>query len=107
MQISAPLSKRYVNEYDIVFQSGQMMPLTLDLAAGDTFENDGTKLIINLVAKPGITDPTQTYPAEDIVVFLSHVVSIQHRVREITDLTPDQKLEWDETIRKMGGGTVQ
>ena len=108
MQISTPLSKRYVNEYDIVFESGQMMPLTLDLVAGDTFVNDGTKLIVNLVAKPGLTDPSQSYPAEDIVIFLNHVISIQHRVREITELTPDQKAEWEETLHRLGGGdTVQ
>lgn len=106
MRVETPLVKKWVDDYDVVFQSGMMMPITVDLAQGDYIQI-GDKLIeVSLKAKPSPTDPDQILPAEDITIYVSHVVSIQHRVREVVELTPEQKFEWKKTLQELGG-TIQ
>lgn len=106
MILETPVIKKTVEDYDFVFSSGVAMPVTIDLAAGDTVDVFQDKILIHLTAKPSFHDPDKILPAEDIKIFTSHLISIQHREREIIELTPEQKLEWKKVLHT-SNGTVQ
>lgn len=103
MIVETPLNKRTVIDYDICVGSGLIMPITVDTALGDTFERDLDEIRIHITARPSLHKDGDTIPAEDITIFMRHVFSIQERRREVTDMTPEQKLAWTETVQKMSG----
>ena len=92
-----------LHDYDIVFSNGMMMPITVNLDLGDTIEIGDTRLIAHLTAKPSLSDIKKNLPAEDITIFLSQVVSIQHRERSVLELTPNEKVEWAKLFEETVG----
>ena len=103
MNISSLEPNRMVQDYDILLENGMMLPITIDRAAGDTVEFIGDIIQFTLVPKPSMNDPTKMLPAEDITVFKPHVLSIQHREREIVSLTPEQKYQLSQTLQELSG----
>lgn len=97
MIIEIPEVKKILDDYDILFESGFMMPLTIDLDKGDTITFDDKAILIHLTSKPSRNNPDKFLPAEDITVFTPHIISIQHRTREVTELTPNEKASWAKT----------
>lgn len=94
-----------VDDLDFTFSNGLVMPITLDESAGDTVDWDTHKdaIIIHLSAKPSMDGETKL-PAEDITVFRTNILLIQHRVREITELTTSQKqemIDWKKTLQEI------
>lgn len=106
IEIYSPEVKKIVNDYDIVSKSGMVLPVTIDLVAGDTIVFNDLTILIHLSAKPSKTNPLATLPAEDITIFISQVFSVQRREREVIKQTPAQKDEWNDLIVECGG-TVQ
>lgn len=101
MQIVSPLEPRIINEYDFTFHNGISLPLSLDLSLGDTIEFSEGKTKVTLTSKPSLVDPTKILPAEEITIFQSSLMFIQHRVREIVPPTPEQSVEWMKTLQEM------
>ena len=101
MLISNPDTKKIVHDYDIVSVHGMMLPITIDLEAGDTVEHTSETIKFYLSKKPSIHDPSKILPAEDITVMKIHVFSVQHREREVLELTPEQKFEWSKTVQEL------
>jgi len=97
---------RKVDDYEFVFTSGYIMPVTIDNFLGDSIEFTDSGVTIHLVAKPSIADPAQTMPAEDVTIFLRHLCSVVHRVRELIPQTVEQKLEWKKTLQELVSKTV-
>ena len=97
--------KKLVDDFDFTFIGGIVMPVSVDKEAGDTvdFETHPTAVVIHLTSKPSRTDSSMKLPAEDITIITSHLLVVQHRVREATELTPGQKAEWDKTLKEIGG----
>lgn len=106
MFTTAPLVKKTVTEYDFVFTSGMMMPLTVDTLAGDKITFGTEYIQAYLAPKPTLNDPDKFLPAENITLFTKHVLSIQQREREVTDMTPEQQFEWKRTLQE-ATGTIQ
>lgn len=106
MYITTPEVKKLVDDYDLIFSSGMMLPVTLDREAGDTVEFEKESITFRLTSKPSLNDPDINMPAEDITIFTKHLVSVQHRVREVRELTPEQQFEWKRTLQEIGK-TVQ
>ena len=100
MLVTSPELKKKVDDYDIVFDSGMLLPITLDSTLGDTIIFGEKLITVVLTSKTSLNDPTKTLPAEDITIFVSHIVSIQHRVREVVELTPEQKLDWQKAFKE-------
>lgn len=109
MLIQTPLQTRIVHDYDIIFNSGMTMPLTIDLDLGDTIDFTEQSILIFLSAKPSPNDPAKQLPSEATTVFLKHVIAIQHREREVVELSPGQKEEWHKVWQDLtsSGSTVQ
>lgn len=105
MLVSTPEAYKTLDDYDFLTDTGMMMPVTLDRASGDTIAF-GNEIIIRLVSKPSMNDPSKLLPAEDITIYRDHIVSFQHRERRVAELTPDQQFEWMKTLQEMGS-TVQ
>lgn len=103
MDIIVPEVKRVVDDYDFLFTSGFMMPVTIDREAGDKVDFNKDGITIYLSAKPAQSDPRRLLPAEDITIFSQHLLSVQHRRREVTMLTPDEKREWHKTFNELSG----
>lgn len=98
MEIITAPATRTVDEYDFVFTGGVGMSVTIDSAAGDHIKQSDKTITIYRAPKPTLGDPDQLYPAEDITLFVSHIMSIQHRLREVQNFTPDQQLEWLDAV---------
>lgn len=107
MLITTPDVKKTLDDYDFVFESGMSMSLTLDFLGGDSIKYNDLTVVITKVAKPHPTNPVQVIPAEDITLFVSHILSVQHRQREITELTLEEKQAWKETWDELTHPTVQ
>lgn len=93
MKISHPENLRTVDDYDITFTSGQIMTFTVDKVMGDVIRFEPEGVVIELKAKPSAADPTSLLPAEEITLYLRHIICVQHRSREVRDLTPDERVE--------------
>jgi hypothetical protein len=101
MLVQSPTVKHLVDQYDIFFDSGAVMPVTVDTEAGDSMNVSDKFLLFTLSAKPSLSNPENLLPAEDVTVFLPHVISIQHRQVERVEPNPDQQAEWREIWEKM------
>lgn len=97
MILNSPEVKRIVDDYDIVFESGMMLNVTLDFSLGDEIHFTDSQILITMASKPSKSDPTKLTTAEDNTVFLRHVASIVHRKREVLELNPEQKHELAKT----------
>lgn len=97
MRIEFPEVKKTVEDYDILFTNGYLMPLTLDASLGDTIFFNDKMIKITLAARPIQSDPDKSTPAEDITVFMANVLSIRHCVREVVEPTPEEKAEYRKT----------
>lgn len=98
MIIETPEVKRFLDDYDILFSSGLMMPVTVDLSKGDSISFDDKAILVHLSSKPSQLNPDKTLPAEDITIFTPHILSIQHRVREVVDLSPNEQASYQKTL---------
>lgn len=109
MFVQSPQTTHVVREYDLVFESGMVFPVTIDTSKGDTITISDTQIQVHLSAKPSQNDPNKTLMAEDQTFFVSKLVAIQTREREFTEPTPAQKQEWAKEFKDllMAGGTVQ
>lgn len=101
MLIVDPDVKKTVHEYDITFDNGITIPVTVDAEAGDTFSETEQEVNIFLEAKPSKADRNKILPAENIRAFKNKVIVIQHRVREINPLSPEQQEAWDQTLESL------
>jgi hypothetical protein len=102
MIISSSPTPRIIDDYDVVLASGHMMPISLDRAAGDTIDTDSSPLVIKfyLAPKPTQNDPDVMLPAEDITLFVAHIISISHRTRELTPASPELQEQF-RTLHKL------
>ena len=99
---------RIVDDYDITYLNGLFNAFTVDRELGDRvdFDTNPTVVIFHLAEKPSTSDPDVKIPAQDITIFLAHVMSIAHRKRSIAPVSPDQKAEWRNTLLQLSK-TVQ
>jgi hypothetical protein len=104
MHIEHPVQSRTVQDYDIIFESGMVMPITVDATTGDTITIDDLHIKIYLGPKPALDNPERLLPEERITVYVSKVASIQQRSREVVELTPDQREEWNKFLKEQGAG---
>lgn len=101
MKIEYPEVKKILDDYDITYVSGLMIPITVDKSLGDEVEFPDGAIIFKLTSKPSKADPEVFLPAEEITVFVKHLACVQHRVREVTLLSPDQQVEWKKTLQEI------
>jgi hypothetical protein len=87
---------KIVEEYDILLSNGILVPLTIDKQAGDTveYEHDPVAVKFNIAAKQSESNPDVKTPEEEITIFMAHVLTINKRKREVTQLSPEQKEQW-------------
>lgn len=100
--------KRTIDDYDFSFSNGMMRPVSLDKEAGDTvdFDTHPGAVLIHIVGKPSPIDPSLSTPPEDITLFTQHLLTVDHRIREVEDLTFEERLAWNQTFQEMSK-TVQ
>lgn len=102
MLIYDPDLKKTVHEYDITFENGMTIPVTVDTLAGDTYNEDEENVLVFLAPKPSKTDKSKILPAENIRIFKKKILVIQDREREINQLTPEQQAAWEQTLSDLG-----
>lgn len=101
MRVESPEPRKLVTDYDIVFDSGMMMPITIDPSQGDSIDFGDLVIVANLAAKPSLNDPTKTLGAEVHTYYLSKVACVTKREREVVELGPEAKEEWHKTFQSM------
>lgn len=108
MRVETPEVKRILEDYDIVFSSGAMIPITIDSSKGDTISIDGPEIRVVLTSKPSQIKPNTFLPAEDIIIFKQHILTVQHRTREVIEPSLEEKEQWNKNWDKaLVGGTIQ
>jgi hypothetical protein len=107
MNILSPSEVRTVVDYDVVLDSGLVEPFTIDEKAGDTFERNELEIRVHQSARPSMTNPDRNLPAQDTVIFVSKVASIKQRVREVVQMTEEERGQWKKLIAEMANPTVQ
>jgi hypothetical protein len=103
MEINAILPVKVVEEYEFIFSSGFLLAISIEPSEGDLIDFGSDRILITKPSKPSLVDPNQSLPAEDVTLFRNHLISIQHRTREVVGRTPDQEVEWQETLKEVGG----
>ena len=101
MVINPVLDTKTVYDYELLSANGIPLTLTIDESAGDVVEIDKLVVTFHLTAKPSVTNPDVNLPAEEITVFVNHLLSITKRTREITEVSPDQKEIIKQFIHKL------
>lgn len=100
---SPDIPSRIVDEYEFWFENGNSITVSIDKELGDSidFSTHPMAVVISLSAKPGKTDPSQMMDAQDLTVFIGHVLSIQHTTKTFTPPTLAQQDEWKKTILEL------
>lgn len=101
MTVTTPQVKKTVEDYDVIFSTGIGVTYTIDPAVGDSITIGSETIRISLAPKVSQADPTMLLPAEDVVIFMKHVASIQHRSRIVVELTPEEKADWTKTFQSL------
>ena len=95
---------KVIDDYEFTFMGGVGLPISVDKAAGDTIEFEGTLAVkIHLVPKPSLSDPKVFTPGADMTIFVQHILTIEHRYREVKALTTAQQQDMQDTIKAIGG----
>jgi len=91
-----------VDDLDITLAGGIVVPITIDFEAGDTVDWDthADAIVIALASKTASNGETKL-PAEEITIFKKNILIIQHRTREVSELTLAQKEEWRKTLQEL------
>jgi hypothetical protein len=93
MEIATNDAKREVEDFDIVSVTGLKETMTVDVQAGDSFEQLGDRIVFKLVAQKSPLNPEITLQAEEVSYVLANTFSIRRRKRIVTDPTPEQKAQ--------------
>ena len=99
MIVNTPEEKKVVDDYDFVFSSGLVIPITIDLAAGDQIQFNESIIKIYVASQPSMNDEKKMLPSRDITLFTKHLAAAEHRIREVVALDPEQKHQWLETLK--------
>ena len=103
MEISIPAPPSHlVVDYDIVLDSGVLLSYTLDPEKGDTVTERGGKLLVFLAEKTSRGDPTKKIAAEEIEIYVPHIMTVTRRERQATDQTVEDQLNWLEAFKAAG-----
>lgn len=105
MIIDTTAPMKLVKDFDVAILSGMIMPITIDESMGDTFEELSDRIKVYLAPRPTL-DASETLPAEHIEIYKTHIVSINHRTRKVTPLTPEQEFLWKQTLQEGSGKRV-
>ena len=93
-------TRRIVEDYDFTFNGGQVLRITTDKEGGDTvsFEQAPLAIQIKITEKPSLA-PGFTNPAREVTIFQTHLIAIEKSLREVVDMTVEQKEQWKEAIK--------
>lgn len=100
---SGNLDPRTVDIYDFTFQSGLFTTVTVDREAGDIIDYTHMPLatIFRLSEKPSTMDSKALMPAEEITIYMNHVVIVQHHESTRQPVSPEQKDYFRDTIHQL------
>lgn len=102
MIINPTIEPHLVDDYEICFTAGFVVPITIDRQAGDSVDFNSDPLAIKVYKAPKATiDSDFKTPAESTTYFYQHIASITHRQREVTPATPEQRDAFRNTLHKL------
>lgn len=106
MLVQSPEVKKVLFDYDFTFDTGMVLPLSLDPTIGDTIVLGDHVIQVHIEPRPSLSNPDTILPGEDFTIFTSHVLAIQKRKREVTELSPEEKIGWGKMMEELSK-TVQ
>ena len=99
MILNTPDDRHVVDDYDFVFNSGLVIPVTINAEAGDSITFNESVVKIYVASQPSMNDAQKMLPSRDITLFTRHLAAAEHRIREVIALNPEQKHQWLETLK--------
>jgi len=103
MQINSPEIYKELKEYEFVFSSGVSLPFMMDETAGDTLQEEGEYLVVNLVEKPSRTNPDLKTSPERVKIYKSQLAAVYERVHKLREPSPEEKFNMVKTLHKATG----
>lgn len=103
MEINTPLEPKTLTFYDITFVNGLGIPIVIDESLGDTITLGDTKIVAYIAPRPSMSDPKDHLPAQNIVLYMAHIVGVQYYSKEIMPATPEQQFQYAETFKELTG----
>lgn len=92
---------RTYDQYDFTFVGGVVMPITLDIEAGDTVAIGDDRIFITIQERPSLVDPEKLLPAEDLVLERRNLLGYTHRLHKQIERSAEEQAEWDDTLIKL------
>ncbi len=99
MLVWSDLPKKVYDDYDFTMIGGLVMPVTLDIKAGDTIEWGDSEIKVVIAGRPSALDPEKMTAGEELTIYRQHLCSTHHRVRELVGLNPEQQAAWDKDFK--------
>lgn len=101
MIIQSNPDERVLDEYDFIFINGNVLPITLDMNGGDSIVFSPTEVLITIKAKPSPTDPKGEIGDNTITICRQHLMFWEYRQRKQMSITPEQRIELQNTIKRL------
>lgn len=93
---------KVIDDYEITFDSGQFMSISIDGSVGDTIEFGSSAITVHLAPKLAETGEI-AFPAEDIIIMVAHVIATRKITKLYQPLTDQQKAEWKKSFDQASG----
>lgn len=96
------MEPKVVDDYDILFITDRVWPITIDPSAGDTIELDHPDCIrVFLAERSSPGDPNAKIPSETQYIYRTNILLIQHRRREVIPQSPEQKEQMKQLLKSV------
>jgi len=104
LQINVQDKIREFFEYEFVFDSGMTLTFPVAEYLGDTIEDKGDHLLIELSAKPGL-DGEMLKP-ETVIIYKRTLAANQKRIRTIRERSVEEQAELKKLIHEVAKGVM-
>jgi len=103
---SGDVEPRIIDDYDFLFVNGAPFNVIIDPVEGDTISFEPDKIIINIKGRPSISHAGHTTPDEELTIFKSNILIINHRRVTAIPQSPEQRNQIQELIQQKVGKSI-
>lgn len=101
MEVVEQVKEHDVVDFDFMFASGSKLAVTLDETAGDTYDENPNSYVLNVVAKPSLSDPDEKVEPETIEVYKAHLAVSVIRQRKQRTPSEEEQFNMRKTIHAL------
>lgn len=100
MKIETVNPTRVLHDWEFVFSSGIMLPVTMEPLVGDYMTRTPDLITIHRAAVPNLHNPEVLTPREEILIYPGNLCFSRETIREVVT-TPEVQADWAEAFKTM------